>query len=324
MLRFSGVIDIHTHPFTTEAVMGQGVSYREAHEFFGSRPEAPHHESWFKNHEAMAIEKSVEQIKVGGYVDMAVLLNMNACCTWGTSLPNDYISQYCETAPDFYLGYGGIDPNMPTDAALGELDRCVRDLKIVGLKFHPAYQNFSPDDREKLYPIYERCVEYDIPILFHTGSTRMTHCSIRTCKPELIDVVANDFPRLRLIMSHFGWPWTEEALAVMWRHEHVYCDLSGWLPKHIYDTQPIVFQYMNSVMPDKFVYGSDYPAISPKVWIDQFATYIEDGFQWGGKAKDFDPANVERFFRSNAIEALNLKKLRPELVDASRFEMVNA
>lgn len=324
MLGFRGVVDIHTHPFTEETVKGQGVSYREAHDFFGSRPEAPHHESWFQNHEPMSIETSAEQIRVGDYVQIATVLNMNACCTWGAALPNDYIKKYCDTVPDLYVGYGGIDPNMPTKAALRELDRCFNDLNIMGLKFHPAYQNFWPNDKEKLYPIYERCVEYGLPILFHTGSTRMTQCHIRSCKPEFIDEVATDFPDLHIIMSHFGWPWTEEALAVMWRHEHVYCDLSGWLPKHIYDTQPIVFQYMNSVMADKFVYGSDYPAISPKVWIDQFAQYIEGGFNWSGTTKYFDAENLSRFFRDNAIEAMRLKHFRPDLVDAAKFEIVES
>ena len=321
MLGFKGIIDIHTHPFTEEVVKGQGVSFQEAHDFFGSRPEAPHHESWFKNKRTMSIETSAEQIRIGGYVQAAVVLNMNACCTWGSSLPNDYIAQYCEKVPDLYIGYAGIDPNMPVEKSLRELDRCVNDLKVAGLKFHPAYQDFWPNDKEKLYPLYQRCVEYDLPILFHTGSTRMTQCHIRSCKPEYIDEVATDFPDLRIIMSHFGWPWTEEALAVMWRHQHVYCDLSGWLPKHIYDTQPIVFQYMNSTLAEKFVYGSDYPAISPKIWIDQFAQYIEGGFAWGGKTKYFRKENLERFFRLNAIEAMNLKKFRPDLVDAGQFEM---
>ena len=169
MLGFKGIIDIHTHPFTEETVKGQGVSYREAHDFFGSRPEAPHHESWFKNKRTMSIETSAEQIRVGGYVQAAVVLNMNACCTWGAALPNDYIAQYCDRVPDLYIGYAGIDPNMPVKSTLRELDRCATDLKIAGLKFHPAYQDFWPNDKEKLYPIYERCVEYDLPILFHTG-----------------------------------------------------------------------------------------------------------------------------------------------------------
>jgi predicted TIM-barrel fold metal-dependent hydrolase len=74
-------------------------------------------------------------------------------------------------------------------------------------------------------------------------------------------------------------------------------------------------------MPEKFVYGSDYPAISPKVWIDQFAEYIEGGFQWAGKTKYFSEEVLARFFRLNAVEAMNLQKFRPDLVAAADFRM---
>jgi predicted TIM-barrel fold metal-dependent hydrolase len=79
---------------------------------------------------------------------------------------------------------------------------------------------------------------------------------------------------------------------------------------------------MNSVLSDKFVYGSDYPAISPKVWIDQFAEYIEKGFEWGGAHKTFSQDVLEKFFRTNAIEAMNLRKFRPDLIGAANFDVV--
>jgi hypothetical protein len=265
----------------------------------------------------------VDELKDGGYIDLAVVVNMNACTTWASCLPNEFIGNYAREH-DVYIGYGGIDPNMDTKAALRELDTCVRDYGIVGLKFHPAYQNFFPNDRQRAYPIYERCVEHDIPVLFHTGTTRMTRCTIRTCKPEFLDEVATDFPELRIIMTHFGWPWTEEALAVVWRNENVWLDLSGWLARYVYSTQPIVFHYLNTVAPDKFVFGSDYPAISPKVWLDDFAQLVEAGYEWGGKKRDFKQESVAKFLRHNAVKALNLEKLRPELAKRAELKIVSA
>lgn len=323
MLKMQGVIDIHTHPFTEETLKGQGPSFTEAHTYFAQTPKSPMHESWYLNHRPMTIEETAGDLR-NELVDLAVVVNMNACVTWNSCLPNSFIGDYCAKNPDLYLGYAGIDPNTPTKNALAELDRCVKDYGIVGLKFHPAYQNFFPNDRERAYPIYEKCLELGLPILFHTGSTRMTRCTIRTCKPEFLDEVATDFPDLRIIMSHYGWPWTEEALAVMWRHEHVYLDLSGWLPTYIFAHQPSVFQYMNSVLPDKFVFGSDYPAISPQVWIDDFSKFVENGLEWGGKKRYFKQENLEKFFRTNAIKAINLEKLRPELVNRTKFKILQS
>lgn len=320
MLRLQGVIDIHTHPFTPETVKGQGLSYTEAHAFFG-KSKASSSKGWADGGHTKTIEESASELRADD-MDLAVVVNMNACVTWNSCLPNEFIGDYCRTAPDLYLGYAGIDPNSDTKGALRELDRCVKEYGIVGLKFHPAYQNFFPNDRERAYPLYEKCVEYGLPVLFHTGSTRMTRCTIRTCRPEFLDDVATDFPDLRIIMSHYGWPWTEEALAIMWRHEHIYMDLSGWMPQYIFAHQPVVFQYMNSVMPDKFVFGSDYPALSPKKWIEDFSTFYRDGVDWGGKRRMFREENLEKFFRGNAIKALNLEVLRPELAHRTKFKVL--
>jgi len=320
MLKMQGVIDIHTHPFTEETVKGQGLSYTEAHAYFGQSPDSPSHH-WYKDQTTTPIGVSAQQLHEDN-VDLAVVVNMNACVTWNSCLPNEFIGRYCKDHPELYLGFAGIDPNTGTKSALAELDRCVNDYGIVGLKFHPAYQNFFPNDKERAYPIYEKCVEHGLPVLFHTGSTRMTRCTIRTCRPEFLDDVATDFPELRIIMSHYGWPWTEEALAVMWRHEHVYMDLSGWMPTYIFAHQPAVFQHMNSVMPEKFVFGSDFPAISPQKWIDDFSQYAEKGLEWGGKHRNFKQENLEKFFRTNAIKALNLENLRPELVNRTEFKVL--
>jgi len=324
MLKLQGVIDIHTHPFTEETIKGQGLSYTEAHDYFAKSPKSPHHESWYIRRETKSIDVTAAELKEDGIVDLAVVLNMNACVTWGSCLPNEYIAKYCKQHEGFYLGYAGIDPNMDKKGALRELDRCVKDYGIVGLKFHPAYQNFFPNDHERAYPLYEKCVEYGLPILFHTGTTRMTRCTIRTCRPEFLDEVATDFPDLRIIMSHYGWPWTEEALAVITRHEHVYLDLSGWMPTYIFAHQPCVFHYMNSVVPEKFVYGSDFPALTPKDWIKDFSQFVENGLEWGGKKRNFRHENLAKFFRLNAIKAMNLEKLRPELVNRTQFKVTQA
>ena len=313
-MEFRGAIDIHTHPFTEETLLGQGPSYTEAHDFFSRSESSPHHESWFKRRQPKSIDESCAELQEGGHVELAVVVNMNACMTWARSLPNDYIAKYCERHPDFYLGFGSVDPNLSRRAALREVERCAKELKLIGLKFHPAYQDFFPNDHEKAYPIYEKCLEYDLAVLFHTGTTRMTRCSIRSCKPEYLDEVATDFPELRIIMSHFAWPWTEEGLAVVWRHENIYLDLSGWLPRYVYATQPIVFQYMNTILQDRIVFGSDYPAISPKVWLEDFRPFVEQGFEWGGKRRYFDPQVIQKFLRDNAIRALKLEKHRPHLL----------
>ena len=296
-------IDVHIHPFTEETRLGHGPSYTEAHDdYFGNSPDAPHHDKL-----SIAIDESAETFKKAG-IDKAILVNMVSYHKWGRALPNDYIAQYCEKYPDIFLGLGGIDPHIGAKAAVTELERCMNDLNLLGLKFHPAYQEVDPADKELMYPILEACEAMDAIVLIHTGTTRMTYSKIRTCNPISIDDIATDFPKLKIIMTHFGWPWTAEALAVIWRHENVYLDLSGWLPKYIYQAEPIVFHYMNSILSDKFVYGSDYPAIDPTTWIDDFMEIVKNGYVWGNNKKEFRQEAIDNFFRQNAVKLLGLDK----------------
>ena len=300
-------IDIHTHPFTEETVFGHGPSYHEAHAWFGAHPDSPSHD-WAAHRKVKSIETMAQQLKDAG-MDRAVIVNMVSCHFWAGSLPNDFIAKYCRQFPDLFIGFGGVDPHIDKRAALREVERCKKELGLVGLKFHPAYQNFYPNDRERAYPIWEKCVEMDMPVLVHTGTTRMTRSTIRTCKPEYLDEVATDFPELRIIMTHFNWPWVEEGLAVVWRHENLYLDMSGWMPRYIYASNPIVFQYMNTFLQDKMVFGSDYPALNPRIWLDDFQTFVDNGFEWGGKRRTFKPGVLDKFLRKNAIRALKLKGL---------------
>lgn len=85
--------------------------------------------------------------------------------------------------------------------------------------------------------------------------------------PYLDDIVA-DFPELRVIGAHPGWPWTAEGLAIARHKTNFYIDLSCWAPK--YFPQELV-QQANSILQDKVLFGSDWPSIKPERWLTEFA-----------------------------------------------------
>ena len=49
---------------------------------------------------------------------------------------------------------------------------------------------------------------------------------------------------------------------------NVYIDLSGWSPKYF---PPILVRYINSILQDKMLFGSDWPVITPDRWLSDFA-----------------------------------------------------
>jgi predicted TIM-barrel fold metal-dependent hydrolase len=193
-----------------------------------------------------------------------------------TGLPpvsNDYVAKVAKDYPEAFLGaWAMIDP-WKGKAAIKELERCIKDLGMFGLKFQPVAQAFFPNDK-RFYPLYEKCVELKIPVSFHTGTTGLgaglpggAGYRLKYTRPIYLDDVAADFPELTIIAIHPSWPWQDEMIAILVHKANVYNDLSGWAPKYFSDS---LKREINGRLQDKFLFGSDYPEIPPKRWLDEF------------------------------------------------------
>ncbi|MFR1517907.1 MAG: amidohydrolase family protein [Clostridia bacterium] len=118
------------------------------------------------------------------------------------------------------ISLGSVHPENPE--AVRELYR-IKALGIKGIKLHPDYQEFFIDEK-RLYPIYEACSLLELPIVFHAGwdcySPDVVHAV-----PAASAKVAADFPKLKMVLAHFGglhlWEDVETYLTGM---ENVYFD----------------------------------------------------------------------------------------------------
>ena len=185
---------------------------------------------------------------------------------------NDYAAAVVKKYPDQFTGFASVDP-WKGALAVEELERAVSQLGLRGLKLHPTVQAFFPNDR-RFYPLWERCAELGIPVLFHTGQTGVgagmpggAGLKLKYAQPLHIDDVAADFPHLTIVMAHPAVPWQEEQLSIALHKANVYIDLSGWSPKYF---RPVLVQYMSTILQDKVLFGSDYPAIQPDRWLKDF------------------------------------------------------
>ena len=153
------------------------------------------------------------------------------------AVSNDYLSELVRRYPKQFIAFGSVDPWLGK-VAVKEAERCVRELGLKGLKFHPSTQQFFPDD-QRFYPLWEKCSELGVPVLFHSGMTGVGAgapggggVKFKYCKPiPHIDDIAADFPGLTIIMAHPAWPWVDEQLAILVHKPNVFMDLSGWSPK---------------------------------------------------------------------------------------------
>ena len=67
-------------------------------------------------------------------------------------------------------------------------------------------------------------------------------------RPITLDTIACDFPELKIIGIHTGWPWVEEMISVAWKHPNVYIGSDAYAPKF---WKPEFVQFINSWGQDK-------------------------------------------------------------------------
>jgi uncharacterized protein len=186
---------------------------------------------------------------------------------------NDWVASVAQQYADRFIGFASVDPWKGV-VAIKEMERSVQELGLRGLKLHPTAQAFFPNDTH-FYPLWEKCAELGIPVLFHTGQTGIGAGTpggggykLKYAQPiPYLDDVAADFPDLTIIMAHPAVPWQEEQLSVALHKANVYIDLSGWSPKYF---RPVLLQYATTLLQDKVLFGSDYPALQPDRWLRDF------------------------------------------------------
>lgn len=205
---------------------------------------------------------------------LGVVFSVDAQTSTG-DLPdtNDYVAELVNAHPEQFIGFATVDP-WKDRWAVNELERAVTQLGLKGLKLHPIHQAFFPDDK-RFYPLYEKCVELGVPVLFHSGFAAAGlgmpgggGMKLKYAAPiPHFDDVAADFPGLTIIMAHPAWPWVEEQIAVALHKPNVYIDLSGWAPRYI--PQQLINE-TNTRLQDKILFGSDFPYLPPDRWLAGF------------------------------------------------------
>jgi len=191
-----------------------------------------------------------------------------------TRIANEEVAELAAEHNDVLIPFASIDPARGKMGAR-EARRLINDYGVRGFKFHPSAQGFYPND-PKAYVLYEAIAEAKLPALFHSGQTgvgaRMRGgmgIRLKYSNPMFLDDVAVDFPDMPIVIAHPSFPWQDEALAVATHKPNVYIDLSGWSPKY-FPTNLV--QYANTLLKDRVMFGSDFPALTPERWIADFDT----------------------------------------------------
>lgn len=127
---------------------------------------------------------------------------------------------------------------------------------VVGLYNH-VHSWDRPFDHADLYPYYALAADLDLPVAMQSGTSGglvPSECG----RPIGVDRPAIYFPGVRFLLSHTGWPWTEEAVAMALKFPNVFLGTAAYPPRHW--STPVV-DFLRGPGRDKVVFGTNFPTV---------------------------------------------------------------
>jgi predicted TIM-barrel fold metal-dependent hydrolase len=198
---------------------------------------------------ALPVERFVAQLEKEP-VDHFIISDGSSELTTPESLAkaNAGVAEAVRLAPGLVSGLCQANPHL-LDESLSEIDRHVARGGLVGIGELCQYILGYETDEPSVFPIIERAIELDVPVLVHASEKAHT---------DGIDRLAARFPEARLIMAHIGgmynWP---EGLRVAARHDNLWVDTSGFVMLR----PGAMARTLKELGAGKVVFGVDYPLV---------------------------------------------------------------
>lgn len=241
-------IDVHVHPST------RGLDFDAC--------------AYFKRdlHEVPTTEEGLAEVFIKRQVKALLIAWHPTTVREGARNSNEYAIDLATRYPDAFAGVlGSLDISSANTAELvRQAEMLLQNPIVKGFKFHPPDQNFYPNDR-KHYGLWERLEAGNKPLMFHTGFTVLganqlggKGIALDCGRPIHLDTLARDFPTMKIIAAHPGWPWQEELIGVLTHKKNVFVDISGYLAEQL----PELFQRaIRGRLQDKALFGTDFPYV---------------------------------------------------------------
>jgi predicted TIM-barrel fold metal-dependent hydrolase len=210
--------------------------------------------------------------------------------------------------PGRFHVFFGIDPRWGQQGYTF-FERSIEELGFAGLKIYPPC-GYSPSD-ERLFPLYEICSAYGLPVLLHTGPTTPT-LSFAHADPYLIDAAAMRFPNVNFILAHGGVNFTERAKLMCNYRPNVYLDIAGFPAMMCPAGWRVSLRALfNQNINHKIIFGTDWPVFSMK---DDLKAMINGMFGEDGPLAKLPAAMVANIMAGN-IERLLPPRVPPRSVE---------
>jgi predicted TIM-barrel fold metal-dependent hydrolase len=280
------IIDCHTHVFKYPGHLSDEF-VREANELARGEP--------------MDLNVTKERHwKAMEGVDKVIVLAMRALHS-GVFTENQYVADYAKEHPGKIIGFAGVDPL--ADPVEETLKEAIDVQGLQGVKLGPIYQGLSPTD-ERMMLVYDFCQSRGLPIMIHQGTTFPRKAPLKFAPPLLLEDVALEFPKLKMIIAHMGHPWMDDTIVLIRKQPNFFADISAlhYRPWQFYNALVSAKEY--GVL-NKLLFGTDYPFTTAEASIS--AIRALNDLVGGTNLPRLSEEQIEGLIHSPTLELLGLE-----------------
>lgn len=152
----------------------------------------------------------------------------------------DQVNDLVQRGNGRIIGAAGYNP-FRIEESLADIEKSVKEYGFKFVYLHSISFGIPFNDK-KLYPLYGLCSSLGVPVSVQAGHSAEALPSW-VGNPMSIDEVVLDFPKLKINLSHTGFPWISEWIDLVWKHENVYGDISAYMPNNL---DPELVKFMTS------------------------------------------------------------------------------
>jgi uncharacterized protein len=169
--------------------------------------------------------------------------------TWGE------VEKLVARWPGRFAALAVLDPTrgMPS---VRETHARLNDSWVAGMYVHTHSWDRRLDHAD-YYPYYALAADTDVPVAMQTGSSGGMTAS-ECGRPITIDRAALYFPDTRFVLSHTGWPWVDEAVAMARKFPNVFLGSASYPPRR---WPPAFVDFARGDGRTKVLFGTNFPTV---------------------------------------------------------------
>jgi predicted TIM-barrel fold metal-dependent hydrolase len=167
----------------------------------------------------------------------------------------DEMAALAAAHPGRFVAWWAVNP-MLGSAGVRRAEEMLAQPWVVGLWIH-THSFDRRFDHADYYPYYTLAAQHGVPVSMQAGTSgglMPSECGL----PVGIDRPAIYFPEVNFLLSHTGWPWVAETVAMALKFSNVYLGTCAYPPKH---WDPAVHAFLRGPGKRKTIFGTNFPTV---------------------------------------------------------------